>query len=144
MFRNYFKTAYRNLLRNKGFTFINVAGLTLGLAACLLIALFVWDEQQFDKFIPEGEQVYRVYQERTTPEATEFTPRTPPMYGPTLQQEFPEVQHAVRVMEILSKVLFEANDKQLYEEKAVFALEFPYLQGFHCQNSAWQILLKPQ
>ncbi|WP_224998671.1 ABC transporter permease [Cesiribacter sp. SM1] len=120
MFRNYFKTAYRNLLRNKGFTFINVAGLTLGLTACLLISLFVWDEQQFDKFIPEGEQVYRVYQERTTAEAIELTPRTPPMYGPAFLQELPEVVESVRVMEILSKNLFEANNKKIYEEKGVY------------------------
>ncbi len=120
MYKNFFKTAFRTLLMNKGFTFINLAGLSLGLTACLLIALFVWDERQFDKFIPDGEQVYRIYQERTTPEATELTPRTPPMFGPTLQQELPEVEHSVRVMEILSKNLFEANKKQLYEEGGVF------------------------
>ena len=120
MFRNYFKTAYRNLLRNKGFTFINLVGLSLGLTACLLISLFVWDERQFDKFIPEWDQVYRIYQERTTPEAVEYTPRTPPMFGPTLPQEFAEVDQSVRVMEILSKRLFEANNKQIYEEKGAY------------------------
>jgi putative ABC transport system permease protein len=120
MLKNYFKIAWRNLLKQKGFSIINIAGLCLGFTACLLIALFVWDERQFDKFIPEGDRVYRVYNERITSEAIEFTPRTPPMYGPTLAQELPEVAHSVRVMEILSKNLFEANDKQLYEEKGAF------------------------
>ena len=121
MFKNYFKIAWRNLLKHKGFSFINVAGLTLGLTACLLIALFVWDEKQFDRFIPEGDRVYRVYNEMTRNEVSETTPRTPPLFGPTLQQDLPEVEHSLRVMEILSNNLFEANDKQLYEEKGAFA-----------------------
>ena len=63
MLKNYFKTAFRNITKHKGFSFINIAGLTLGLIACILIGLFVWDEHQYDKFLPEGEQVYRVYDE---------------------------------------------------------------------------------
>ena len=54
MFRNYLITAYRNLFRHLGFSFINIAGLALGLTACLLIGLFVHDELQYDKFLPEG------------------------------------------------------------------------------------------
>ena len=120
MFKNYFKIAWRNLLKYKGFAAINIAGLSLGLTACLLIALFVWDEQQFDRFIPEGDRVYRVYNEFTRNETAETSPRTPPIFGPTLQQDLPEVEQSLRVMEILSKNLFEANNKKLYEEKGAF------------------------
>ncbi len=60
MIRNFFKIAFRNITRHKGFSFINIAGLTLGLTACLLIGLFVWDENQYDKFLPGGDRVYRV------------------------------------------------------------------------------------
>jgi putative ABC transport system permease protein len=121
MLRNYLKTAYRNLLRNKGFTFINIAGLTLGLTACLLIALFVWDEQQFDNFIPEGEQVYRLYTESTGREGMEKLAFTPPMFATTLQQQFPEVDKALRVLHIQSSNLFEAGDKKMYEEGGINA-----------------------
>lgn len=54
MFKNYFKVAFRTITRHKGFSFINILGLTLGLTACLLIGLFVRDEKQFDKF-PQGD-----------------------------------------------------------------------------------------
>jgi putative ABC transport system permease protein len=57
MMVNHYKTAFRALRKHKGFSFINIAGLTLGLAATLLIALFVWDEYQYDKFVPEGGRI---------------------------------------------------------------------------------------
>ena len=60
MFRNYLKIAYRNFIRHKGFSFLNIAGLALGFTACFLIALFIRDEYQFDKFLPEGDRIYRV------------------------------------------------------------------------------------
>lgn len=55
MFKNYLKTAIRNLLRYKGFAVINIASLTIGIIGCLAIGLFVWDEWQYDKNIPGGE-----------------------------------------------------------------------------------------
>jgi hypothetical protein len=52
MFKNFLKVAFRNVSRRKGFSLINIAGLTLGMAACLLIGLFVQDEYSYDKFMP--------------------------------------------------------------------------------------------
>jgi putative ABC transport system permease protein len=63
MFKNYLKTALRNLWRYKGFSAINIASLTIGIIGCLVIALFVWDEKQYDKSIAGGENVYRIYDE---------------------------------------------------------------------------------
>jgi len=129
MFRNYFKTAYRNLVRHKGFTFINIAGLSLGLTACLLIGLFVYDELQYDRFLPEGEQVYRLYNERIEDTGNEFTPRTPPMYAPTLVQELPEVEQAVRILDIQAKSLVEAAGKKIYQEGGLVA-DAPFFDIF--------------
>ena len=64
MLKNYFKTAFRNLLRYKGFAMINISSLTIGIIGCFVIGLFVWDEWQFDKNIPGGENVYRIYEQR--------------------------------------------------------------------------------
>jgi putative ABC transport system permease protein len=114
MLKNYLLVAYRNLVRHKGFSSLNIAGLALGLTACLLIGLFVADELQYDRFVPGGEQVYRVY--TRDPKADESSPRTPPIFAPALLAELPEVEQAVRVMEIQSKSLFRAGDKSLYEE----------------------------
>src|SRR3954469_25670825 len=92
MIRNFFKIAFRNISRHKGFSAINIAGLTLGLTACILIGLFVWDEKQYDRFIPEQDQVFRMYDERSTPEGiTKVTP-TPPMFATTLKLDFPETE----------------------------------------------------
>ncbi len=98
MFKNFFKTAFRNITKHKGFSFINIAGLTLGLTACILIGLFVWDENQYDKFLPDGDQVYRVYDEYTNHDGTQTLAVSSPMFAVTLQQDFPEVEKTARVM----------------------------------------------
>jgi len=60
MFKNYLKTAFRSLLKNKGFTFINVLGLALGLATCLLIVFYVFDELSYDRYNTKYDRIYRV------------------------------------------------------------------------------------
>ncbi|MGV3503222.1 MAG: ABC transporter permease [Adhaeribacter sp.] len=121
MLKNYFTTAYRNLFRHKAFSAINIAGLTLGLAACLLIGLFVYDELQYDRFLPGGERVYRLYNDVTTTEGRELVAGTPPMFATTLQQEFPEVMAAVRILRLMDKYLMEEQGKQRYEEGGIAA-----------------------
>jgi len=121
MFKNFFKIAFRNITRHKGFSFINIAGLTFGLTACILIGLFVWDEKQYDKFLPGGEQVYRVYSEYTNSEGTEEMAVTPPMFTTVLQQDFPGVEKTARVMMMAEyKMLFEAGKNKLYEQSGYF------------------------
>ncbi|HZE85389.1 MAG TPA: ABC transporter permease [Puia sp.] len=60
MLKNYFKTAWRNLVKNKTFSFINVFGLSIGLAACLLISAFLYDELSYDRAPRQAGQIYRV------------------------------------------------------------------------------------
>ena len=60
MFKNYIKTAYRSLSKNKVFTTINIFGLALGLTACLLIVLYVVDELSFDRYNTKADRIYRV------------------------------------------------------------------------------------
>jgi putative ABC transport system permease protein len=130
MFKNYLKTAFRNLSRHKGFSFINIAGLTLGLTACILIGLFVWDENQYDQFLPDADQVYRVYNHYTNNEGSEDRAVAPPMFATTLQQDFPEVEQTARVfMQPENKTLFEANNKKIYEQKG-FYVDSTYFDVF--------------
>jgi putative ABC transport system permease protein len=121
MISNYLKIACRNLLRHKSFSFLNILGLTLGLTACLLIALFVRDERSFDRFIPGGERIYRVYYQVTNNEGTSAIATSPPMFSTVLQQNFSGVENTLRVLNNQGKVLFEAGDIHLYEEKGVYA-----------------------
>jgi putative ABC transport system permease protein len=60
MIRNYIKTAVRSLMKNKGFTAINVLGLALGLATCLLIVFYVFDELSYDRYNVNADRIYRI------------------------------------------------------------------------------------
>ena len=151
MFRNFLKVAFRNITRHKGFSFINIAGLTLGLTACILIGLFVWHEQQYDKFIPSNERVYRIYSEYTNNDGTQNMAATPPMFATTLDKDFPEVEKTTRVMMMaVHKTLFEAGKTKLYEESGFFAdstffevfpLTFKYGSAKNCLDDPHSIIL---
>ncbi|PRY07297.1 putative ABC transport system permease protein [Pontibacter ummariensis] len=140
MFRNYFKTAYRNLFRHKAFTFINLSGLTLGLTACLLIGLFVYDELQYDKFLPEGDRVYRLYNDMSARESGKVIAPVPPMFGTTLEQNFPEVEKVVRILMLQFEAnnLVEVGEKSIYENGRTYAdpgffemFQLPFKYGSH-------------
>jgi putative ABC transport system permease protein len=124
MLKNYLITAIRNLLRYKAFTFINVLSLTIGMVSCLVIGLFVIHERSFDKFFPEHQQVFRVYNETKGEEGVSLRAGVPPMYATTLNQDFPEVENTLRIMigvGTSDKKLFEAGDVQSYEENGIAA-----------------------
>src|SRR5215213_5959444 len=121
MFRNYLKTAWRNLTRHKGFTLINVLGLTIGLTGCLVIGMFVWDELQYDKGIPGSANIYRIYEKWNREGAISYGAAVPPAYTPHLEQNYPEVDTAVRILMTGDKFLVEVGEKSNYEEKGWFA-----------------------
>ena len=121
MLRNFFRVAFRNLFKHKSFSFINIAGLSLGLTACLLIAVFIWDENQYDRFLPQADRIFRVYNRQITKEGTELRAVTSPVYATVLKRDFPEIEQTARVMMTAElKVLFEANGHKLYEGNGLF------------------------
>jgi putative ABC transport system permease protein len=117
MFTNYLKTAIRNLWRYKGFSMINILSLTIGIIGCLVIALFVRDEKQYDKFVPGGENVYRIYDQRKDNSAISYMAPVPPAFATFLKQQYPEVDTAARILMTGDKFLMEVGDKKNYEEK---------------------------
>jgi putative ABC transport system permease protein len=129
MIKNYLKIAARNLLRNKGFSFINIAGLTIGIIGCLSIGLFVWDEWKFDKNIPGGENIYRIYTESTKDNTTNRLVVVAPAFTTFLQQQYPEVDTAARILMSPDRFLLEAGPRKNYEAKGWFA-ESSLLQVF--------------
>jgi putative ABC transport system permease protein len=120
MFKNYLKTAWRNLARHKGFTLINMLGLTIGLTGCLVIALFVWDEKQYDKDVPGGENVYRIYEEHNHNGIITYGASVPPAYASFLKRTYPEVDTTLRILMTGDKFLIEVGEKNGYEEKGWF------------------------
>ncbi|MEZ4699200.1 MAG: ABC transporter permease [Rhodothermales bacterium] len=99
MFRNYVKLAWRNVLREKGYAFINVFGLAVGIAFCVLIFLFVRDELTYDRFHRLGDRIYRVQDAAIQPDGRmdDGSIELPSVLGPTLQADIPEVEQFVRI-----------------------------------------------
>ncbi|MGK7369982.1 MAG: ABC transporter permease, partial [Candidatus Halalkalibacterium sp. M3_1C_030] len=95
MLSNYFKIAFRNLLKRKAYTFINISGLAIGIACCLLISMYVLNELSFDQFHDNGDRIYRLKQTSLNTDETSST--TTFKAGPMLEAEYPQlVEHSVR------------------------------------------------
>src|SRR6185295_18024055 len=99
MFKNYFKTATRNLFRNKIYSFINIAGLSLGLACAMMIILYLKDEVSYDRFHANVNNIYRVTVGQTGPEADKGRKMgiTGFFQGPKFTAKIPEIRSFVRV-----------------------------------------------
>ncbi len=95
MFRNYLKIAVRNLLKHKGYSFINIAGLAIGLACCFLIVLYVQHELSFDHFHERAARIYRLlHAPKDDPSSRSAISASG--YAPHLLTDFPEIEEAVR------------------------------------------------
>lgn len=101
MLKNYLIIAFRSLWKNRLHSFINVVGLSLGIACCVLIVLFVKDELTFDTFHSKAERIYRVYVKENWGKDQEFfNTVTPYPMGPALAENFEEVEQQVRILNL--------------------------------------------
>ena len=99
MFRNYFKLAWRNLLKARGFTFINLAGLSTGIAACILITVYIIHETGYDKFVPNAENIYRVVGRFDFGDRVEGSVHFSANLARTIDSDFDEIEQAGRIMD---------------------------------------------
>src|SRR5437773_6354464 len=97
MFKNYFKIALRNLRRNKAFTAINIAGLALGIAACLLIVLFVQHQLSYDRYNKKADRIVRVVLKGKMQVGEIKESHVMPPVAATLKKDFPEIEEATRI-----------------------------------------------
>jgi putative ABC transport system permease protein len=124
MIKNYFKIAFRNLSRNKAFSFINIFGLAVGLATCLLIMLYIFDESRYDKHHKDGDRIFRVASKTGKGEAWAAGPG-PLAWG--LKNDLPEVEQATRLMTfpdietMLLKYEDKAGTKKFFEPNGFYA-----------------------
>lgn len=138
MFKNYIKSAYRSLRKNKVYSAINISGLTVGVACCLLISLYVNDEMSYDKFFDDSDRIYRVALERIYPTNTRFFGSSPVNMAPTLLENYPEVEEAGRLHRLFfqNEIPVEIGEKTFIEDKYLFAdnnffnvFSFDFLEG---------------
>jgi putative ABC transport system permease protein len=121
MFQNYFKVAFRNILKHKFFSAINIAGMTIGITACLLIILYIADELSYDKFHANADRIYQVGLHGKIAGQDIKTANTCPPMAAALVSEIPEVEAATRVTPYFGKPAVKYNDKAFTEEKVIFA-----------------------
>ena len=136
MVANYLKVAIRNLTRNKTFSAINILGLAIGMACCLLILLYVQDELSYDRHHENAGRIYRLAEEaRVRGETRRFALSSYPM-GPALVQDYPAVLDAVRFRRFDEELLVTNGRDRFYERGVLFAdsnvlqvFDFPLSKG---------------
>lgn len=134
MFRNYFKVALRHLQKNKLYAFVNMLGLAIGIASCLLIGIYIWHELSFDRFHKNADRIARVTWQYNFGNAETKTATTGTKVGPEFQRQFPEVQAYARLLKYprvvsVGNVMFEEKNF-LYADSAFFSMfSFPLLKG---------------
>ncbi|MGN6541370.1 MAG: ABC transporter permease, partial [Ginsengibacter sp.] len=119
MFKNYFKIAFRNLWKNKVFSFINLMGLTVGMTACFLIFLYVKFELSYDAFNTKADRIYRLVTDLKTPSDNLHIGVTSWAFAPKIKSELPEVQSFTRVSH--GSFLITKGDVKFQEDKTLFA-----------------------
>ena len=120
MIRNFFRIAFRNILKHTAFTFINVTGLAIGLAASLLILLWVQDEFSYEKFNLNAKNLYRVEEDQFYSGERYHVTVTPHPSGPVWMQKIPEIKEQTRINR-LPRILFRQEDKAFFENSIVAA-----------------------
>ena len=119
MFKNYLKTAFRNLGKNKLYSGINIIGLAAGLAACLLIGVFISHELSYDKFNTRADRIVRVTMEYKNAETVNTTATTGTKVGPQFKRTFPAVEEYVRTF--ISHGIIKNGEKMFDEQRILFA-----------------------
>lgn len=120
MIQNYIKIAWRNILNNRGYATINIVGLAIGLACCLLIVIYVQNELSYDKYHTNKDRIYRVvhdYKEVGNTEQHQIWGNAP--IGDALKADFPEIEKVVQFSGLTS-ILLKQGDKRFQEENVFF------------------------
>jgi len=139
MLKNYFKTAFRNLRRNKSYAVINVLGLTVGIAASLLIFLVIQYETSFDNFHKKKNSIYRVATEFHTQDGVDYSQGIAFPVAPALRIDFPQVKEVASIFKNGNQITIQQGDHQLkklnednfyYAEPQFFKMfDFGWLAG---------------
>ena len=133
MLKNFIKTALRNLVRNKTFSIINIAGLAIGMSCAALIFMWVNDELSFDNFHQNKDQIYRIWVQRN--DTNDIWTTTPGLLAAAVKSKIPEIKYAARLMQN-HRNPYKYQDKAFYEEHTYCAdpdffkmFDFPIVQG---------------
>ncbi len=152
MFKNYFKTAYRSLLKSKIYTAISILGLSVGIVCCLFIAMYIWFESSYDDFFPDSERIHRISLERVYPERVRNFASSPVTIAPVLLDNYPEVEAATRMHRLFfnSETPIQIEDESYIETQFYYAdslffdvFDFQFVEGTPAEalNAANKVVL---
>lgn len=136
MLTNYIAVSLRNLRGRKGYAFINITGLAVGMAAFFLISLFIQDELSYDRFHDKADRIYRVALEGTSRDGPLNTAQSATNWAPAFESELPEVERAIRIKPPNQMWLVAYENRKFFEKGFIFAdstvldvFDFKLLQG---------------
>lgn len=134
MIKNYLKVAFRSLIKQRAYSAINILGLSIGIASCLLIVLFVSDEFSYDKFHEKGDRIYKFTLERIYPNHRTNYAVVPHSFGSVIPKDFPEVEAVTRVQGPFQNTIVSHINKQgdiiQFEENWLMAAEKNFFETF--------------
>ncbi|MFO7446713.1 MAG: ABC transporter permease [Ignavibacteriaceae bacterium] len=134
MIKNYLKTAIRSLIRNKSFTIINIIGLTIGIAACLLIFLLIRYELSYDTFHTHKDNIFRIVSESKSPDGIRHSDGVPLPLAEGLRLDFPELLKVASVLQVEAQITIppgnNSNEKKFREESGAFYIEPEFFEIF--------------
>jgi len=133
MIRNYIKIAWRNLVRNKVSSIINISGLAIGLACVMLIGLYVKDEFSYDRFFKDANRIYRVNTHEKMANDEFIAGHTPPPVGLALQGNFPEIESYTRIFTPGDEIIHYVKNgrRESMTEKSLLSVDSNFLQFFN-------------
>ena len=123
MLKNYFKIAFRNIFQNKIYSTINIAGLSIGIASCIIILLYIQNEFSYDKFNNNYENIYRIGTNTSVYGKTLTSPITPATLGPALKENFHDVFSYNRVYYLspMKQIFKYNNNESFYENGLIYS-----------------------
>lgn len=134
MLKNYIKVAIRSLLKQRTYSVINVAGLTVGITSCLIIVLFVVDEFSYDTFHEKADRLYKVGLERKYPNHVTFYANIPHSYADVMQQDFAEVEEVLHIggpfNDVVVSHINTKNENIQFEEDFIIAADSNFFNLF--------------
>jgi len=141
MIRNYLKTAIRQLIKNKGYSFLNIFGLSLGMTCALLILLWASDEFRYNRFHKNYPSLYQVMENQHYEGKTYTFAALPGKFGPAIKQELPEIKYSAR-LNWASRSLVTLGDKSIYERGYYADADFLKMFSFRVIRGDTADLLK--
>ena len=122
MFKNYLKIAFRNIIKQKAYSVINIFGLALGLTACILVGLYIWQDFSYDNYHQNRDRLYRLTTHTTDPAGNYSLLQSSARIAPAIKQEFPEIDKITRVY-FADDSLLDYDRTKFYEKEVIFADE---------------------